>query len=120
MSFNFTADKPIYVQLIDQIKYRILTGELPLGSKLASVRDLAVEAKVNPNTMQKALAELEQTELIRAERTTGRFITENSGMIESMRKGAAKEETKIFLSKMHTLKFSTQDAISFIKEEVTL
>ena len=116
MNYKFTSDKPIYVQLVDLFKIGILSGELALGSKLDSVRELAVDAKVNPNTMQKALSELEKFGLVRTERTSGRFITDDSGKIAAMRKELAESEIGSFLEKMKTLGFSNAEVISLISE----
>ena len=109
--YHFTNDKPIYQQLVDLFKMRIVSGELPEGSRLDSVRDLAVKAQVNPNTMQKALAELERLELIRTERTAGRFITDDKEKIISMRQEIATMEGRQFLTKMK--------ALGYEKPEVT-
>ena len=76
MSWELTNDRPIYMQLMDYIKLGIISGQYPAGSKLPSVRELASIAAVNPNTMQKALAELESTGLIYSNRTSGRFVTD--------------------------------------------
>ena len=116
MNYKFTSDKPIYVQLVDLFKIGILSGELALGSKLDSVRELAVDAKVNPNTMQKALSELEKLGLVRTERTSGRFITDDSGKIAAMRKELAESEIGSFLEKMKTLGFSNVEVVSLISE----
>ncbi len=116
MNYKFTSDKPIYVQLVDLFKIGILSGELALGSKLDSVRELAVDAKVNPNTMQKALSELEKLGLVRTERTSGRFITDDSGKIAVMRKELAESEIGGFLEKMKTLGFSNAEVVSLISE----
>ena len=116
MNYKFTSDKPIYVQRVDLFKIGILSGELALGSKLDSVRELAVDAKVNPNTMQKALSELEKFGLVRTERTSGRFITDDSGKIAAMRKELAESEIGSFLEKMKTLGFSNVEVVSLISE----
>jgi DNA-binding transcriptional regulator YhcF (GntR family) len=79
MSWEFKPDRPIYTQLLEQIQIRIVTGVYPPGSQLLSVRELAAQAAVNPNTMQKALAELERMELVYTKRTAGRFITGDEG-----------------------------------------
>lgn len=116
MDYQFTNDKPIYLQLMDVFKAGIISGELPEGSRLESVRDLAVVAKVNPNTMQKALSELERLGLIRTERTSGRFITDNKEKIAAMKKEIAEEEISIFMEKMKKLGFEKDEVISLIKE----
>ena len=76
MSWTFKEDRPIYSQLVEHIKLGIVSGEWSPGSKLPSVRDLAEEAGVNPNTMQRALADLEREGLVHSKRTSGRYITE--------------------------------------------
>ena len=82
MSWQLTADRPIYLQLIEEIELRIVSGMYTVGEKLPGVRDLAAQASVNPNTMQKALTELERQGLVYSQRTAGRFITEDSKMIQ--------------------------------------
>ena len=82
MSWDLKSDRPVYSQLIDQIGIRIFSGKYAPGSKLPSVRDLAQEAAVNPNTMQKALSILEEDGLLYTNRTSGRFITEDTKMIQ--------------------------------------
>lgn len=116
MDYQFTNDKPIYLQLMDVFKAGIISGELPEGSRLESVRDLALVAKVNPNTMQKALSELERLGLIRTERTSGRFITDDKEKIAAMKKEIAEEEISIFMEKMKKLGFEKDEVISLIKE----
>ncbi len=86
MIWDFQGDRPIYLQIVEQVQLRIVSGYYPAGSKLPAVRDLAAEASVNPNTMQKALAELERKGLVYSQRTAGRFITEDKSMIEQIKK----------------------------------
>ena len=116
MEYQFTNDKPIYLQLIDYFKAQIISGELPEGSRLDSVRDLAVKAQVNPNTMQKALSELERMGLVRTERTSGRFITDDKEKIKAMKEELAKSEIEIFLDKMKSLGFDKNEVIKIINE----
>ena len=78
MQWQFSNDAPIYTQLIQQVKVGIVTGAFPPGERLPSVRDMATEAGVNPNTMQRALAELERDGLVYSQRTAGRFVTEDN------------------------------------------
>ena len=82
MKWQLRSDAPIYSQLIEHIKLGIVSGEFPPGGKLPSVRDLAGEAGVNPNTMQRAFTELEREGLVNAQRTSGRYVTEDHEMIE--------------------------------------
>ena len=86
MSWKLNPDRPVYVQLIERITTDIIAGIYPPGSKLPSVRDLAQTAGVNPNTMQKALSEMERTNLVYSQRTSGRFITEDLSMIDDLNK----------------------------------
>ena len=116
MEYQFTNDKPIYLQLIDYFKAQIISGELPEASRLDSVRDLAVTAKVNPNTMQKALSELERMGLVRTERTSGRFITDDKEKIKSMKEELAKTEIEEFIDKMKSLGFDKEEVIKIINE----
>ena len=88
---QFSNDAPIYSQLIAQIKVGIVSGAFPPGERLPSVRDLATEAGVNPNTMQRALAQLETEGLVRTERTSGRYVTEDTELIEQLRTEAARK-----------------------------
>ncbi len=83
VNWEFQSDRPIYTQLVEQIKLRIISGIYKPGDKLPSVRDFAQEASVNPNTMQRALAELEKDGLVYSQRTSGRFITEDIEMIKN-------------------------------------
>ena len=110
MEYQFTNDKPIYLQLMDVFKVAIVSGELPKGARLDSVRDLAIVAKVNPNNMQKALSELERIGLVRTERTSGRFITDDEELILTMKKEIAENEIKAFLEKMKKMGI-TKDAV---------
>lgn len=118
MTWEFKADRPIYAQLIEQIEMRIVSGLYRPGEKLLSVRDLAAQASVNPNTMQKALAELEQNGLVYTQRTSGRYITEDENMIKKVRDNLALEQINEFLQKMQKLGFSTQDTIDLMTKAV--
>ena len=84
MPWNLDSSRPIYLQIIERVQMDIITGRYQPGDKLPSVRDLAQEAAVNPNTMQKALSELERSGLIYSQRTSGRFVTEDQNMIEKI------------------------------------
>ena len=75
MEYNFDNERPIYIQLVEMLKIEIISGRIKSGEKLPSVRDFAMKAKVNPNTMQKALTELERENLIYTERTNGKYVT---------------------------------------------
>jgi DNA-binding transcriptional regulator YhcF (GntR family) len=120
MMWTFTPDRPIYLQLQEQIKLAIVSGLYEPGGKLPAVRDLAEEAAVNPNTVQRALAELERGELVFSQRTSGRFVTEDSGVIEKLKNEMAKELIDAFLEKMAVIGFSTIETAEIIaKREVS-
>ena len=116
MEYQFSNDKPIYLQLMDVFKVAIVSGELPKGERLESVRDLAIVAKVNPNTMQKALSELERIGLVRTERTSGRFITDDEELILSMKNEIAEKEITVFLEKMKSIGISKESVIHMISD----
>ncbi|MCI9210959.1 MAG: GntR family transcriptional regulator [Eubacterium sp.] len=116
MPWNLNSDRPIFMQLIEIIQHSILSGTYPPGSKLPSVRDLAAQAAVNPNTMQKALAELERSGLVYSQRTSGRFITEDISMIEELKNTLAKTTIEQFLKSMQQLGFQKEETVALITE----
>lgn len=116
MSWDLKSDRPVYSQLIDQIGIRIFSGKYAPGSKLPSVRDLAQEAAVNPNTMQKALSILEEDGLLYTNRTSGRFITEDTKMIQQAKQKLAQQQISEFLEKMKNLGFGKTEILSIITE----
>ena len=110
------SNRPIYPQIMERITMDIISGTYPPGSKLPSVRELAQEAGVNPNTMQKSLSELERTGLLYSQRTSGRFITEDLTMIEHTKNTIASEQVKEFLKKMEYIGFTKQATIQLIEQ----
>lgn len=116
VNFNFDNDRPIYIQLVEQLKLFIISGSFAPGEKIPSVRDLASESKVNPNTMQKALVELENQGLVYTERTNGKFVTTNEKLIQKEKKTFAKEKADLYLKGMNTLGFSKEEAIKHLQE----
>ena len=118
MQWQFSNDAPIYTQLIQHIKIGIVTGVFPPGERLPSVRDLATEAGVNPNTMQRALAELERDGLVYSQRTAGRFVTEDNTMINAAKRSLAQRHVKTFLEAMLQLGFQKEEIISLISQEL--
>jgi len=116
MKWELRDDRPIYYQLMEQVKLRILSGLYPAGARLESVRELAAEAAVNPNTMQKALTELEREGLIYCQRTAGRFITEDENLILNIREGLAKEQIEEFLKKMQAVGYNRTETAELIKQ----
>ncbi|MCB7303789.1 GntR family transcriptional regulator [Bariatricus massiliensis] len=116
MPWDLDNDRPIYLQLMDRIKADIISGRYSPGDKLPSVRELAMEASVNPNTMQKALSELERDGLVYARRTSGRFITEDEDMLKKMKRELAKENIKNFMEAMQQLGFNKREALELLQE----
>lgn len=119
MTWSFQNDSPIYAQLVNGLTLRIVSGIYTAGDKLPSVRDLAAEAGVNPNTMQRALTELERIGLMFSQRTAGRFVTEDRTMIEQAKKGLAEEQVNRFLTAMIGLGYDITGIISLLKENET-
>ncbi len=116
MAWDFKDNLPIYTQLIELITLKIVSGEYKPGEKIPSVRDLAAEAAVNPNTMQRALTELERIGLVYSVRTSGRFITEDCKMIEEMQTNLAKDEIKVFLEKLKKMGFEEKRILNVIED----
>lgn len=118
MPWNLDSDRPIFIQIVERIQMQILSGKYQPGDKLPSVRDLAMEAAVNPNTMQKALAELERSGLVYTQRTSGRFITEDQNMIEQLKKEHAKQTIDTFLLNMQRIGYSKEETLEMMSEAV--
>ena len=116
MKWYIDSDRPIYKQLVEQIELRIISGVYAPGDKLESVREMAMDAGVNPNTMQKALAELERMELVFAQRTSGRFITEDLKVIEEAKKNLADQEIGAFLEKMKKLGMGRNEILALMEK----
>ena len=115
MSWEFQDHLPIYAQLMDTLKRRIITGRYLPGEKLPSVRELAAEAGINPNTVQRAFSELEREGLIYTQRATGKSVTENADEIKSARQALAKTQVAEFLSNMQSLGYSVGDVIVLLQ-----
>lgn len=115
MSWNLKADRPIYTQIVEYIQTKIVSGLYKAGDKLPSVREMAAEAAVNPNTMQKAFTELERLGLVYTQRTSGRFITEDQKMIDDVRNQLAEEKITEFFEIMKQLGFKEEDTVELIK-----
>ena len=117
MSFTFDNNLPIYLQLVNEIKINIISGKLQAGERIPSVRELALQNQVNPNTMQKALTELEENGLIYTERTNGKFVTEDKDLINKYKKEYASLLAENFLKDMEQLGFNKEEAIYYLKGE---
>ncbi len=116
MPWNLDSDRPIFIQIVERIQVDIVSGRYKAGEKLPSVRELAAEAAVNPNTMQKAFAELERTGLVYSQRTSGRFITEDTAMIEQLKKQLAEQKIAEFMKSMEQLGFAREEVIKLLAE----
>lgn len=116
MEFNFDNERPIYIQLVELIRIRIVSGEFQRGQKIPSVRELALAMKVNPNTMQKALVELEDEKLIYTERTNGKYVTEDEKLIEKVKNELAKEKVKNYINSMNSIGISFDEAVKYLQE----
>ncbi len=119
MAWQFDSGRPIYTQLLEQIRFLIISGQYPAGSKLPSVRDLAAESSVNPNTMQRALTELERSGLIYSQRTAGRFVTEDEELIKQMKESIGQEKILIFFHEMEQLGYEADEIIDLIHKIVS-
>ncbi len=116
MPWALDADRPIYAQLVEKIQLDIVSGKYEAGDKLPSVRELAAEASVNPNTMQKAMQELERKGLVFAQRTSGRFITEDRVMIQQLKEEMASAQIQEFFQKMMQLGFQKEEMMNMIQK----
>lgn len=115
MKWNLDNDSPIYAQLVDQIKFAIVSGELAPGARMATVRELALEAGVNPNTMQRALQQLEREGLVHAQRSSGRFVTEDVGEIDRAKAALAESHIRRFRESMSSLGYSEAEIQELLK-----
>ena len=115
MEWKIAADAPIYQQLSRQIRLGIVSGEYAPGERLPPVRELALAAGVNPNTMQRAMTELEREGLVFPQRTAGRFVTEDAELIAQARQTLAREQTEEFLSAMRSLGYAPRDISELIE-----
>lgn len=118
MPWNLDSSRPIYLQIIERVQMDIITRRYQPGDKLPSVRDLAQEAAVNPNTMQKALSELERSGLIYSQRTSGRFITEDKELIHQMKKELAAAEVSAFVAHMKQLGITPEEIRQLLAETI--
>lgn len=118
MVWTFRGDQPIYAQLVEQIKLGIVSGEFSPGERLVSVRDMAADAGVNPNTLQRALQELEREGLVYSQRTSGRFVTEDAEAIGRVRAALAAGRLRDFLAAMEKLGYTGPALLDFINESI--
>ena len=116
MPWNLDNERPIYLQLMERIQRDIISGVYKAGDRLPSVRDLAMDAAVNPNTMQKALTELERSGLVYSHRTSGRFIADDQPLIRKMREELAGECVRQFLAQMQDLGFEDNETVEMLEK----
>lgn len=116
MPWAFKENRPIFQQIYDMIVIRILNGTYPMGGKLPSVREMAEEAGVNPNTMQRAMSQLEDTGLAITNRTSGRIVTTDEELLKRIKREYAVAAVEDFLQEMGNLGMSQEDAVSLIQD----
>ena len=116
MDKKLQENMPIYVQIMNRVRDAIASGELAPGERVASVREMAADFEVNPNTMQRALNELEREGLLVSERTAGRFVTTDRNLIAQLKKEAAEEAADTFRREMMALGFSEEEMIAFFRK----
>lgn len=113
---GFDANLPIYIQVMEFIKKEIVSGKLKPNDQVDTVREMALKFGVNPNTIQRALQELEREGLLKSERTTGRFICATEEMILELKQSQGNQKTKRFVSEMNDLGFTHEETIDLVKE----
>ena len=116
MQWQLRGDRPIYQQLVEILTEQIVSGQLAAGDKVPAVRDLAAQAGVNPNTMQRALADMEREGLMHTNRTSGRYVTEDKEMIQKIREQIARDRIAEFLAGMSQLGFSEQEVYRLLEK----
>ncbi|MBR2258840.1 MAG: GntR family transcriptional regulator [Blautia sp.] len=116
MEWVFKNGIPIYQQIVETIKLGIARGEYAPGSKLASVRELALEAGVNPNTMQRALSELERDGLLHTERTQGRYVTEEETLLTALRHSLGETYIEEMFRGLGSLGLTREEILEAVKE----
>lgn len=120
MPNDFSTNVPIYLQIMNDVKLKIVSGSWEVGQRLPSVRELAVEFSVNPNTMQRALAELERDGLLYTERTSGRYVSQDQSRISKARDEMAEKYTESYFSSMEKLGYKKEDVINVISNTLNV
>ena len=116
MEFELDNNSPLYIQIVEQLKKYIISGKINISERLPSVRELSLQIKVNPNTLQKALMELEELGLIYTERTNGKFVTNDQKLIDKFREEYAKELSIKYILNMESIGFSKKEIVKYINE----
>ena len=114
MKFEFDNNMPIYIQLVEQLKNNIISGTLSVGERLPSVRELALQTKVNPNTMQKALTELEDLGLVYTDRTNGKYVTNDASLISKYKEKQKEKLTIEYLNSMYNIGLNKEDILDYL------
>ena len=120
MAWKFSSDKPVYLQIADRIVKKVLSGEYSAGEQIPTVRQIALEAAVNPNTVQHAFSELENEGLLCAKGTQGRFVTDNDDTLRDAANEAARLLVRDFVKKAENLAISRERLIEMLKEDSVL
>lgn len=115
MDWQFDSSMPIYTQLVYKIELAIVSGEFVRGQRLSAVRDMAAEAGVNPNTMQRAFQELERQGFVYTQRSSGRYVTEDMTVIENTKQALARENIKSFMDSMRRIGYSREEIIRLLE-----
>ncbi|MDF2837081.1 MAG: transcriptional regulator, GntR family [Paenibacillus sp.] len=118
MTIEFDNNMPIYLQIMAYVKKQIITGRLGPGSKIESVRDMAAELQINPNTIQRALQELERETIVETRRGMGRYVTSEESIIMALKKEMAGELLDRFVLGMKELGFEERDILELVKDTV--
>ncbi|MEK3660697.1 GntR family transcriptional regulator [Paenibacillus sp. FSL F4-0236] len=118
MTIEFDNNLPIYIQIMNHIKGEIVTGKLKPGDKILSVRELANELQINPNTVQRTFQELEREEIVETRRGMGRYVTSNEGTILTIKKEMAKDVLDRFIRGMQDLGFQGEDILAAVAESI--
>jgi len=117
MEWQIAAGRPVYIQLVEQLEQPVVTGVYPPGERVPAVRDLAAQAQVNPNTMQRALAEMESRGLLVTQRTTGRTVTSDTALIAKTRQALAASLAQDFLAQAKALGLTREEILALLQQE---
>ena len=117
MEWQIAAGRPVYIQLVEQLERAVVTGVYPPCERVPAVRDLAAQAQVNPNTMQRALAEMESRGLLVTQRTTGRTVTSDTALIAKTRQALAASLAQDFLAQAKALGLTREEILALLQQE---
>ena len=117
MEWQIAAGRPVYIQLVEQLEQAVVTGVYPPGERVPAVRDLAAQAQVNPNTMQRALAEMESRGLLVTQRTSGRTVTSDTALIAKTRQALAASLAQDFLAQAKALGHTREEILALLQQE---